>query len=215
MSLDSKSSETQYSGSDRRRAGWSSFRDNYPVLIKVCAVVFLLLVAFNIWLGVRRSAYASEIVRLRDNMSQAEREKSDLIVQSEKDRLRVAVELVKRQARWAPALNLSIDIDSGMMFLARDGALLRKMPAAIEPGMVPGSDSAIPTFPRGERSIVEVKKDGPTRILLNGGLEITTAGDTTTADIYQSGEVAVVRISAADMKAILPNIAAGMLVYIY
>lgn len=197
-------------------------KSQYSRFIQIGGTIFVILLALNVWLGMRRAAYASEIERLRQAMSEAELQKSDLIIRSEKDRLKVAVELLRRQARWAPMLNLSIDLDSGVMYLARDGAVLRRMPVKITPGLSPGRDSAVPTLPLGERSVLEVKQDGSSQTLvLDGGERIFAAQADSVVQsdsvVSRSGSThaASIVISSADMKAILPNVATGMAVYIY
>lgn len=199
----------RWSRKDRRRQAWFEFRQAYPTFLKVCSGLFLFLLALNIWLGYRRVAYTNEIARLRADMTQGEREKSDLVIQSERDKVRMALELARRQARWEPTLHLSVSVDSGVMYLERDGARLRTMAAVVTPNMVPGDDSLIPTLPKGERTIDQVVRDSGSVVTLNDGLRIY-AGAKDTATV--SGGI---RISAGDMKAIIPNLVPGMLVYFY
>ncbi len=201
-------------GSDRRREGWSAFRDAYPTFLKVIAVLFLFLVAGDMWLFYRRTAYAQETTRLRAGMTVAERRKSDLAVQSEQDKVRLAVELAKRQAHFDSRLHLSIAVDSGVMYLERDGALLRVMRVALAPAVVPGfktanGDSTTTTLPRGQRTIQQVIDGGAPALVLNGDARIYAGAD--------SGAVTAgnVRVDAADLRAILPNVSAGMSVYFY
>ncbi len=161
------------------------------------------------WLGYQRVAYTNEIVRLRAGMTEGEREKSDLVIQSERDQVRMALELARRQARWEPRLHLSISVDSGVMYLERDGARLRTMAVVVMPSMVPGSDSSIPTLPKGERTIDQVVRDSGSVVTLNDGLRIYAGSEDTAA------AAGGIRISAGDMKAIMPNLVPGMLVYFY
>lgn len=208
-----KSPQDPFSGEkarDSRHTNRSDSRRKYPLFLKFAAVILVLLVALNVWLGFRRAAYSDEIDRLRASMTEAEREKSDLVIESERDKLRVALELARRQARWAPELNLAVEVDSGRMFLARDGALLREMKVVISPGLIPGEDTAIPSLPRGERRIIEVTDGKGTKIMLDGGIQIFAG------ELNRDGqEVSAVRVDEADMKAILPNLRAGMPVYFY
>ena len=76
-------------GSDRRREGWSGFRDAYPTFLKIISVVFLLLLAGDMWLLYRRHAYTAETASLRSRMTDAERKKSDFAVQSEQDKVQL------------------------------------------------------------------------------------------------------------------------------
>jgi hypothetical protein len=203
-------------GRDRRREQWHAFREAYPVFLRITGFLFLLLVAGDMWLAYRRHVYGEEISRLRANMTTAERRKTDIIVQSEQDKLRLAIELAKRQAHVDTHLHLSIAVDSGLMYLERDGALLRVMHVAIAPAAVPGvpapapGDTSRSALPRGERTVQQVISDSaaPT-LVLNGDTRIYSGSDT---DAVHAGSV---RASAADLRAILPNVSAGMPVYFY
>lgn len=209
MSNSPSSHPNRWSRKDRRRQAWSDFRQAYPTVLKVCSGLFLFLLALNMWLGYQRVAYTNEIVRLRAGMTEGEREKSDLVIQSERDQVRMALELARRQARWEPRLHLSISVDSGVMYLERDGARLRTMAVVVMPSMVPGSDSSIPTLPKGERTIDQVVRDSGSVVTLNDGLRIYAGSEDTAA------AAGGIRISAGDMKAIMPNLVPGMLVYFY
>lgn len=201
-------------GGDRRREGWAGFRDAYPTFLKIIAVVFLFTVAGDMWLLYRRHAYAQETAGLRASMTTAERAKSDLVVQSEQDKVRLALELAKRQAHFDPRLHLSIAVDSGVMYLERDGALLRVMRVALAPAAVPGfkaahGDTTAATLPRGQRTIQQVISGDSPALVLNGDARIYAGAD---SDAVAAGNV---RVDAADLRAILPNVSAGMSVYFY
>lgn len=202
-------------GPDRRREAWHSFRDAYPTFLRIAAVLFLLLAAGDVWLGYRRHAYNVEIGHLRSSMTDAERKKSDIVVESEQDKLRMALELGKRQAHMDAHLHLAVAVDSGLMYLERDGAMLRVMRVALAPAKVPNGvktasgDTAAATLPLGERTVQQVI-DGPEpALVLNGDARIYAGAD--------SGAVAAgnVRANTADLRAILPNMSAGMPVYFY
>lgn len=201
-------------GVDRRREGWSAFREAYPTFLKIIALVFLLLVVGDMWLAYRRQAYGDEIASLRSSMTEAERKKSDLVVRSEQDKVRLAIELAKRQAHFDPHLHLSIAVDSGVMYLERDGALLRVMRVALAPAKVPGfksvnGDTAVATLPRGERTVQQVIGGDSPALVLNGDARIYAGAD---SDAVAAGNV---RVAGADLRAILPNVSAGMTVYFY
>ena len=165
------------------------------------------------WLITRHFVYADEIRRLRVSMTAAERQRSDLIIQSEQNKLRMAIELAKHQAQLDPMLHLSIAVDSGRMYLERDGALLRDMRVTIAPERVPSAsgDSVAGVVVRGQRTIEEVHNDDsvPHAIVLNGGTRIYGSDDTTA---LSPGDV---RVSVVDLDAVLSNISAGMNVYFY
>lgn len=199
-------------GRDRRRAEWHSFREAYPTFLKVAGILFLLLVAGDMWLAYRRYAYGQEIDRLRSGMTAAERRKSDIVVSSEQDKLRMALELARRQAHLDTHLHLSIAVDSGVMYLERDGALLRVMPVKVAAAHVPGApvtDTAATALPRGERTVQQVIDGDQPALVLNGDARIYAGADT---DAVEAGSV---RANPADLRAILPNVSAGMPVYFY
>ena len=201
-------------GPDRRREGWGGFREAYPTFLRIISVVFLLLLAGDMWLMYRRHAYTAETASLRASMTEAERQKSDLAVHQEQDKVQLALELAKRQAHFDPHLHLSIAVDSGVMYLERDGALLRVMRVALAPAQVPGfkaarGDTSAATLPRGQRTIQQVIDGDSPAIVLNGDARIYAGADT---DAVAAGNV---RVDAGDLKAILPNVSAGMTVYFY
>jgi len=180
--------------------------------LKVAAALFLFLVAADIWLATRRSAYIHEIGRLRAGMTAAERRRSDLIVSTEQDKLRMELVLAKHQAQWDSKLHLSIAADSGRMYLERDGAMLREMRVSIAPDRIPSvnhNDSAVAT-PLGQRTIVAVDTSDTVQFLLDGGTRIYASDDTLAP--VTSGDI---RADASDLKAVLPDISAGMKVYLY
>lgn len=200
---------------DRRRSGWRDFRRAYPGFVKTIAIGVGFMLLIDGWLVAQRLKYDREIDRLRANMTQAEREKTDLIVQSEEDKIRMAIALAKRQAKIDKKLHLSISLDSARMYLEREGALLREMPVTIgaEGKVAAGTDSIPIAAPRGERTITEFSDR---QITLDGGTTISAGavpaqGDSASRNL-RPGEV---RISAADMSAIRPNLSAGMKVYFY
>ncbi len=199
---------------DRRREGWKAFREAYPTFLKIIALVFLVLVVGDMWLFHRRQAYGTEISSLRASMTDAERKKSDFVVQSERAQVRLALELAKRQAHFDPRLHLSIAVDSGVMYLERDGALLRVMRVALAPAEVPGfrtarGDTSAATLPRGQRTVQQIIDGDSPALVLNGDARIYAGADT---DAVAAGNV---RVAAADLRAILPNVSAGMAVYFY
>jgi len=204
-------------GRDRRREAWRAFRHAYPTFLKIAAAIFLIALAFDMWLVARHFAYRSEISRLRQGMTSAERQKSDLIIQSEQNKLRVALELAKRQAQWDPKLHLSVAVDSGRMYLLRDGALLRDMVVRVAPDSgphsaaprIPGDTGA--ALPRGQRTIMSVDGGDMPVLRLNGGTRIYASADTTSQAVTPGD----IRANPTDLKAVLPNVSPGMSVYLY
>src|SRR4051812_11391702 len=200
---------------DRRRATWREFRRTYPGFVKTIAIGLFAMLLIDGWLVAQRLKYDREIDRLRGSMTESERQKTDLIVRSEQDKIRMAIALARRQAQIDKKLHLSVSVDSARMYLTREGALLRTMPVAIGPEgkVAAGSDSIPMAAPRGERTITAFNSN---EIILDGGTLISSGsmpspGDSVSA-VLRPGEV---RISHSDMVAILPNISAGMKVYFF
>jgi len=177
-------------------------------------LALFLFLALDVYLVQKRRVYSAEVARLRGAMTEAERERTDAIVQAEQAKARIALELAKRQAKMETKLHLSVAVDSGRIYLERDGAILREMAAQFGPekGTTAGSDSVPVVVPRGQQAIARVEEN---RIVLEGGTAIEAAAtDVATADTSPIGP-GEVRIGRVDMKAILPNLSPGMRVYFY
>ena len=199
---------------DRRRGGWRDFRRAYPGFVFVLGLGLGLMVAVDAWLVYKRVDYNNEVSSLRSRMTDAERERTDVIVQTEENKLRLAIELIKRQSKFDKKLHLNVSIDSAKMYLTREGALLREMPVQFGPETPPSAtDSAPPVaLPRGERTVTDLSDS---RIALDGGAQILVASSSTLANDPTPIPPGSLRIGGEDMKAIMPNVKAGMKVYFY
>src|SRR6266404_822286 len=96
---------------DRRRGTWRDFRRAYPGFVFVLGLGLAAMVAVDAWLLAKRVSYNQDVKSLRDHMSAAERERSDAIVQAEQNKLRIAIELAKRQAKFSTKLHLNVSVD--------------------------------------------------------------------------------------------------------
>jgi hypothetical protein len=199
---------------DRRRGTWRDFRRAYPGFVFVLGLALFAMIAVDGWLLAKRVKYNQDVKSLRDHMSQAERERSDAIVQSEQNKLRIAIELAKRQAKFDKKLHLNVSIDSSRMYLTREGAVLREMPVQFGPERTPSesSDSPPAAIPRGERTVADLSE---TKITLDGGTQILSSESAQVANDSTAIPPGSLRISIVDMKAIKPNLNAGMKVYFY
>lgn len=199
---------------DRRRTGWRDFRQAYPGFVFTLIVALLAILTLDGFLVYKRRAYTAEVIRLRGAMTDAERARTDAIIQAEQDKARIALELARRQAKMEKTLHLAVALDSGRIYLEREGAVLREMAALFGPetGVTPGSDSVPVVIPRGQRSVARLDEN---KIVLEGGNAIEAAStDVASADTtpIPAGNV---RIGLTDMKAIMPNLSRGMRVYFY
>jgi hypothetical protein len=210
---ETRRSATRAAEGDRRRGGWKDFRRAYPGFVFVLGLGLLAMIAVDGWLFAKRVKYNHDVAELRSHMSEAEKQRTDAIVQAEQNKLRIAIELAKRQAKFDKKLHLNVSVDSARMYLTREGALLREMPVQFGPERpVSASDSAPPAaIPRGERTVAQLSED---RITLDGGTLILTSPAALASDSTPIPPGSL-RISSEDMKAIRPNLNAGMKVYFY
>jgi hypothetical protein len=199
---------------DRRRGGWRDFRRAYPGFVFTLLVGLLAMIAIDGFLILKRRAYADEVARLRASMTEQEKSRTDAIVEAEDNKLRIALELARIQAKLEKTLHLSVAVDSGKMYLEREGAVLREMPAAFgrEEMVSNGADSIPLVVPRGQRSIVKLDDSG---ITLDGGAVIRPTDAASLAQDSTAIPPGSVRIRRADLKAIMPNLHSGMRVYFY
>jgi hypothetical protein len=195
---------------DRRR--FRDFRRAYPGFVFTLLIGLVAMLAIDGFLVMKRRSYEAEVARLRANMSEQERAKTDAIVAAEQNKTRIALELARRQAKLEKALHLAIAIDSGTMTLEREGAVLREMPAAFGPETKVGPDSIPVVVPRGETSITKADGEG---ITLDGGTRILPSDASSLAEDTTPIPAGSVRIRKSDLTAILPNLSVGMRVYFY
>jgi len=157
----------------------------------------------------RTAEYHREIGALRAGMSAIERVKADLALASDARRLQVMMALAVRQARTTGDLHLAIAVDSGVLHLEQHGAVLRT--AAVDVGADgwerAAGDSIPIASPRGVRRVEEVR--GDSLVMLTGGATLYRGAPGAPA---RAGSV---RIGAADLASILPNLKTGLPVYFY
>lgn len=227
------------------RRGWRALVDGYPLataLLLACAVLLTCVAGVLVYTHRR---YTSEIARLREAMTQAERERADLLAAAEKHRILVALELIRRQALQDRELHLAVAVDSARMYLEREGALLREMDVVVGPERVleGGSEPLRLAVPRGTRTVaalvterdawevpawvyrdlgLPVPADRRVRGAL-GRLGIVLTGGTVIYSRPKRGPLAdssyvlpgSVLVEDEDMRAIAPNVKPGMTVYFY
>ena len=229
---------------DRRRAGWREFRHSYPGIIATATVAVLIFLAADAWLLTRYLRYRRETADLRASMSGVERQRTDALLAQDQNRLKVMLELFKRQANLDQTLHLSVSLDSGVMYLERGGALLREMPITVGPEARVGTppDTVHVAAPRGKRTVERVLGEndawaiprwvftergltprdsvlagalGPAAIVLDGGTVIYSLPSV--GPLNDSAYVlpGAVRVRAEDLRAIAPNLHPGVAVYFY
>jgi hypothetical protein len=229
---------------DRRRVGWREFRRSYPGLVATMAIAIVLFLAADAWLFMRYRRYVRETADLRASMTGVERRRTDELLAQEQNRVKVMVELFRRQAKVDPTLHLSVSLDSGVMYLERDGALLREMPIMIgaekRVGIPP--DTLHIAAPRGKRTVARLLTGDdawqvPRWVYVDRGVPPSDAplvGALGPAAIALDGETVIyslpsvgplndsayvlpgaIRVRASDLNAIAPNLRPGVAVYFY
>ena len=229
---------------DRRRLGWREFRHSYRGLIATMTIAVVVFLALDALLLTRYLRYQRETRELRASMTDVERKRTDEILSQNENRLKVMVELFKRQAKVDPSLHLSVSLDSSVMYLQREGALLREMPITVGPerrvGTVP--DTVHIAAPRGKRTVEQVLDEsdawdvpawvyadrgiasgearlkgalGPAAIRLDGGTVIYSLPSVGPLNDSSYVLPGAIRVRASDLKAIAPNLRPGVAVYFY
>lgn len=203
------------------------------------------LLALDGWLISKRLRYQHEISRLRSSMSDVEQRRTDALLASNENKFRVMLELVRRQAQVDKELHVKVSVDSGVMYLEREGAMLRDMPVQVGPERRIGTppDTLHMAAPRGARTVERVIGEdeawevpawvytdrglptptehtlkgalGPAAVVLNGGALIYAMPSVGPLNDSTYVMPGSIRARAADLKAIVPNLKPGMTVYFY
>jgi hypothetical protein len=230
---------------ERRRPHWREFRRAYPGILTTMGFALVVLIALDVWLVRKRGRYVDEDARLRESMSALQRQQADAILSNEQNKVRMMIELVRRQAQIDKQLHLAVPVDSGVMYLEQEGALLREMPVQVGPERRVGTppDTVYMVAPRGTRTVERIlgASDawevpawvytdrkfappvsralkgalGPAAVVLVGGTVIYSLP--TVGPLNDSTYVlpGSIRTRAADLQAIAANLKAGMTVYFY
>lgn len=193
--------------------GLRALRREYPRTLRLVAGAALVIVAGDLWIATKGVGYARETARLRDGMSAVERARLDAALQSDSNRLQVMIELARRQAQGDVGLHLAVAVDSGVLYLEQEGAVLRTVRAEIGPDAwirKTKRDSVRITAPRGTRTIERLLDD--TTIVLNGGAAIYAR---LPADTSASARPGSVRVDAVELRVLTPSLRPGQRVYFY
>lgn len=221
------------------------FRQRHLGFVTAIAIVLLAFLALDGWLVYKRVTYQQEIARLRSGMSEFERKRTDAILNSRERRFDMMMQLLRRQAKWDKEIHLAVPVDSARMYLEREGAVLREIPVEVGPERRIGTppDTVHMAVPRGSRSVQLILGDGdswevpdwvyrdrgipvpservvkgalgPVAILLDGGTVIYSLPEA--GPLNDSGYVlpGSIRVRAEDLRAIVPNLGKGTVVYFY
>ena len=189
--------------------GWHVLWREHPRLMRLLAWTFAGALSAAAALAWRGAQYGNEIAALRAGMSGIDKVKADLALASDARRLQVMMALAVRQARTDGGLHISVSVDSGLLHLEQQGAILRT--ASVQVGadgwQAVDGDSIPLASPLGIRRVEEVRGDSV--VVLSGGA-VLYRGDA--AMPVRAGSV---RIGDADLKSILKNLKVGLPVYFY
>ena len=225
-----------------------TFRDlvrEYPKTIVGILVAALVMLAIDGFALDHLRRYRAEIARLRAGMTNVERQRADALVAGNQNHLRLTIEMLRRQARGDQTPHLTISVDSGLMYFAREGATLREMPVETGPERTVGTapDTVRMAVPRGSRTVERVLGPddawevpawvytdrglpvpeervvkgalGPSAIVLAGGAVLYSMPSAGPLDDSSYVLPGSVRATASDLRAVVPNVKPGMTVYIY
>jgi len=208
------------------------------------SIAVVLFLAADAWLLRKYFRYQRQTAELRGSMTGLERERTDAILAQNENRVKIMVELFKRQAKVDPTLHLSVSLDSGVMYLQREGALLREMPITIGPERRVGTppDTVHIAAPRGKRTVEQVLDEtdvwdvpawvyadrglpagetrlkgalGPVAVRLDGGTVIYSMPSAGPLNDSSYVLPGAIRVRANDLRAIVPNLRPGVAVYFY
>ncbi|HVT39159.1 MAG TPA: hypothetical protein VHE78_08935 [Gemmatimonadaceae bacterium] len=185
----------------------------YPWTTRLLWGITVLILGADAWLFAKRVSYVRETARLREGLSAVERARIDAALASDSNRLQVMIELARRQARADAGLHLSVAVDSGVLYLEQEGAMLRATHVEIGGDVwvhTGRRDSLRVTAPRGTRTIDHLEAD--TAVVLSGGTIIYARSSPDTAMAVQPGSV---RLQLADFQVLRPNLKPGQRVYFY
>jgi len=217
----------------------------HPRTVAVLGILIALFLVGDVLLVGRYLRYRGETARLRDGMTDAERQRADMLTASEENRVSIMLELIRRQAGSDRELHLSVSLDSSRMLLERDGALLREMHVDLGGEHVVGvpPDTLRVARPLGVRSVERILGaadvwEVPDWVYKHRGLPVPSdrripgalgrnalvlSGGTVIYALPDSGVLAdssyvipgSVRLTRSDLRAISPNITPGTSVYFF
>ncbi len=222
-----------------------AFVRKHQLFVVICVVLVVVSLALDGWMLQRRGRYAAERARLRAAMSEVERRHTDAVLASQQSRLSLMMQLIRRQANIDAEVHLAISVDSGALYLEREGALLRESPVEVGPerriGLAP--DTVLLAIPLGTRTVQRVVQGdepwempewvyvdrglpvpaqrtvagalGPVAIVLEGGTLIYSMPDRGPLNDSSYVLPGSIRASAEDLRALFPSVHAGSTVYFY
>ena len=197
------------------------------------------------WLAWRVVSLQAEAARSRTDALGTSNATADAQLAAQRARLQSILDRVRSQAANDRGLHVSIEVDSTYATLERDGLVLRTMDVDVGPESVVGTapDTQRLATPRGVRAVTSVVAKGATYELpawlwrergldapasrkIKGAFGLGAAfledgtliyARTTDGPLSDSLYVwpGAIRLTAEDLKAVLPNLKPGVKVYLY
>jgi len=222
---------------------WREFRETYPRIAAFMALVIAVLLLTDVVLICKRIEYGRELALLQASMTRTEIQRIDAIEAAENNIMAVTVELARREALGDRKLHLVVDSGKSLMYLEREGAVLREMPVRLGQQRNVGAqpDTVCLAPPRGKRLVIRVVDDsyrwevpmcafdqrgqavpgdrtlpgalGPLAVILDSGSVIYTQPKAGPLSDANYVLPGSVRAETADIEAIKANLQAGMAVY--
>ena len=224
---------------------WRELRENYPRIAACLALASAALLLADLSLIYQRTEFGREQTALHASIARADLERASATAQAERNVVAAADGLTRRETLMASWLHLAVACDKGVMYLQRDGRVLREMPVQLSPedSAPRGPDSLRLPALRGVhlvRRVVDgsypwkvpeaaflrsgepVPADrripgalGPVAVLLDRGALIYAQPESGPLRYGDYLPPGGVRVAAADLEAIKADLRPGMLVYFY
>ena len=203
------------------------------------------LVAVDVLLVNRLKNYDVQINEIRGGMSDIQRQRGTAVQDTRQEQQRLMLEIVRRQAKGASALHLSLDVDSSTLRLMQEGAVLREFKVDVGPErrLSPLRNGETTSIRRGADSVVRIlgpadawavpkwvysdrRLAPPADSMVPGALgsvAILLASGTVIYSLPGVGPLkdstyllpGAARADAGDLRAVAPNLPPGTPVYIY
>jgi len=224
---------------------WRVLLETYPRLAAGMALATAFLFLFHSVQIYQLIRYGRELAGMSVSAAQAELERVAAVEAAQRNIAALSVELTRRAARRDRNLHLAVDRARGVMYLEREGAVLREMPVLLGPEKTAGSaaDSPRPAPATGRRLVATVADQnyrwrvpawvfsqrgqpvpqdrvlpgtlGPLAVILDCGAVIYAQPGSGLLNDANYVLPGSVRAAAADMEAIRMNLRPGIAVYFY
>jgi predicted Holliday junction resolvase-like endonuclease len=214
------------------------------MLKRVLIISLAILITINIALLTAIVLYKGEVLQIRHLMTKAEQRKLEAYSTTKANRAALSRELTRRMAKGDTDFHLTVDTQKGVMYLAREGAILREMKIQMGKEVLVGlsPDYVRLSLPRGKRQVVDIVDSnfawtvpnwltvapdstsnnhsivgglGPLAIMLDSGTIIYSRPDVGPLSNNAYVLPGSIRMTTEDVAAIRKAVRPGMVVYFY